>query len=58
MKKRAQNLGDQYIRIGSKTYNVAELKKLYSEFADEDRELANTGLEEHANLLKMEDEKG
>jgi hypothetical protein len=57
MKKRAYNLGDQFFRIGSKVYNVAELKELYSEFAEEDRELANAGLDEYANLLKMEDER-
>lgn len=57
MKNRKHSPGDRYVRIGSKIYDTEELKVLYSGFAQEDRELANAGLEGYSKLLKMEDEK-
>jgi hypothetical protein len=36
--------------------DVSQLKLLYSEFAEADRELAESGMEEYADLLKQDDE--
>lgn len=36
--------------------DVSQLKLLYSEFSEADRELAESGMEEYANLLTRDDE--
>jgi hypothetical protein len=45
-------------RKGEPRLDEAELEALYAEFADEDRELAESGLTEYATNLEREDAAG
>ena len=43
-------------RTSSINLDVNELAKLSTEFADDDRELAETGMSDHANLFSQTDD--
>lgn len=42
-------------RFSQQTTNISQFANLYQEFAEEDRQLAETGISEYASLLNSED---
>ncbi|MFM7887993.1 MAG: hypothetical protein ACKPCM_15180 [Pseudanabaena sp.] len=44
-------------RFSKQTTNISQFANLYQEFAEEDRQLAETGISEYASLLNSEDTK-
>ena len=44
-------------RFSQQTTNISQFANLYQEFAEEDRQLAETGISEYASLLNSEDAK-
>ena len=44
-------------RFSQQTTNISQFANLYQEFAEEDRQLAETGISEYASLLNSEDTK-
>jgi hypothetical protein len=44
-------------RFSQQTTDISQFANLYQEFAEEDRQLAETGIAEYASLLNSEDTK-
>jgi len=44
-------------RFSQPTTDISQFANLYQEFAEEDRQLAETGISEYASLLNSEDTK-
>ena len=44
-------------RFSQPTTDISQFANLYQEFAEEDRQLAETGMSEYASLLNSEDNK-
>ena len=42
-------------KFSQKTTDISQFANLYQEFAEEDRQLAETGISEYASLLNSED---